>query len=330
MGKSEQAIFRAIPKIQEATAKSMKEILDAIMALAAQQRDNELVQLLLDHEKTGKNVDFEICRGFAYKDFEKKLSENDGRIKQLEKLVAEAEEFDLQAIRERKEAITQTKQSIAQSLRKIHARISNNTNALENIKVKSADLSVAQKRSRWINDLSDTANGTIHGKNKEKISLEVYVQRTYFDRIINKANKRLNKMTGGQYDLVRTEKSDNYRSQSGLDLSVIDHYNGSIRSVKSLSGGECFKASLSLALGLADEIQSQAGGIKLDTMFVDEGFGSLDSESLAQAFNTLAELSDGNRLIGIISHVAELKEKIDKQIVITKDKSGGSKIKINI
>ena len=263
-----------------------------------------------------------------FAEIEKKISETDGKIKQLENLIAESEEFDVQTIRESKDLLTQTKQNIALSLRQIHARITNNTNALENIKIKSADLSVAQKRSMWIKSLSDTANGTVSGK--EKIMLETYVQRTYFDRIINKANKRLNKMSGGQYDLVRTEKADNNRSQSGLDLSVTDHYNGSVRSVKSLSGGECFKASLALALGLADEIQSNAGGIKLDTMFVDEGFGSLDSESLTQAFNTLAELSDGNRLVGIISHVAELKEKIDKQIVITKEKSGGSKIKINV
>ena len=109
-----------------------------------------------------------------------------------------------------------------------------------------------------------------------------------------------------------------------MDLNVIDHYNGSERSVKSLSGGESFKASLALALGLADEIQSSAGGIKLDTMFVDEGFGSLDEESLAAAMKALTSLADGNRLVGIISHVGELKQKIDKQIIVKKDKVGGS------
>ena len=153
---------------------------------------------------------------------------------------------------------------------------------------------------------------------------------TYLDRILARANTRFMKMSDGQFELRRSETAENHQSKSGLELSVKDHYNGSVRSVKSLSGGESFKASLSLALGLADEIQCSAGGIKLDTMFVDEGFGSLDSESLTQAFNTLAELSDGNRLVGIISHVAELKEKIDRQLVITKEKSGGSKIEINV
>ena len=136
-------------------------------------------------------------------------------------------------------------------------------------------------------------------------------------------------MTGGQYDLERHIGStgDN-RGQTGLELDVIDHYNGSRRSVSSLSGGEKFKASLSLALGLSDEIQSSAGGIKLDTMFVDEGFGTLDEESLRQAMDALRSLSNGNRLVGIISHVAELKEKIDKQIIIKKEKIGGSTAKI--
>jgi exonuclease SbcC len=114
------------------------------------------------------------------------------------------------------------------------------------------------------------------------------------------------------------------RGQTGLELDVVDHYNGTERSVKTLSGGESFKASLALALGLSDEIQMSTG-IRLDTLFVDEGFGSLDPESLNQAYNTLAGLTEGDRLVGIISHVNELKERIDRQIVVTKEKSGGSK-----
>ena len=137
-------------------------------------------------------------------------------------------------------------------------------------------------------------------------------------------------MSGGQYELKRSETAEDKKSQSGLDLNVVDHYNGSERSVKTLSGGEAFKASLSLALGLSDEIQSSAGGIRLDTMFVDEGFGSLDEESLAQAMKALSSLSEGERLVGIISHVSELKEKIDKQIVVTKMPSGGSKAEIRV
>lgn len=184
----------------------------------------------------------------------------------------------------------------------------------------------AEKKLSLIKALSETANGNLAGK--EKIMLEAYIQMTYFDRIINKANRRFMIMSDGQYELKRRKTADNNRSQSGLDLDVIDHYNGSERDVKSLSGGESFKASLSLALGLADEIQSSAGGIKLDTMFVDEGFGSLDEESLAQAIRALSSLAEGNRLVGIISHVNELKERIDKQIVVKKAKTGGSHAEI--
>lgn len=160
--------------------------------------------------------------------------------------------------------------------------------------------------------------------------LETFIQMTYFDRIIHRANSRFMVMSGGQYELKRRREPLSGRGQSGLELDVIDHYNGTERSVRTLSGGEAFKASLSLALGLSDEIQASAGGIRLDTMFVDEGFGSLDEESLAQAMQALRSLSEGDRLVGIISHVAELKEKIDRQIVVTKAPTGGSRAEIRI
>ncbi|MDD7653016.1 MAG: SbcC/MukB-like Walker B domain-containing protein, partial [Firmicutes bacterium] len=120
------------------------------------------------------------------------------------------------------------------------------------------------------------------------------------------------------------------KSQTGLELDVIDHYNGSVRSVATLSGGESFKASLCLALGLSDEVQSSAGGIRLDSMFIDEGFGSLDEDSLQQALQALADLGEGSRLVGIISHVGALKERIDRQILVTKDRTGGSRAVIRV
>ena len=179
---------------------------------------------------------------------------------------------------------------------------------------------------KWVNTLAETANGGLSGK--EKIVLETYIQMNYFDRILVRANRRLQKMTNGQYDLIRRQDSTDLKSQAGLDLDVIDHYNGTMRPVNSLSGGESFKASLALALGPSDEFQTSAGGVRLDTMFVDEGFGSLDDDSLRLAITTLQELTDSNRLVGIISHVGELKAKIDKQIVVTKELAGGSSYKI--
>ena len=121
--------------------------------------------------------------------------------------------------------------------------------------------------------------------------------------------------------MIRRKENKSRVGKTGLELDVIDHYNGSNRSVKSLSGGESFQASLSLALGLSDEIQSNSGGIQLDTMFVDEGFGSLDEDSLNQAIRALKDLSQGSRLVGIVSHVAELKERIDKKIIVNKKRT---------
>ena len=153
--------------------------------------------------------------------------------------------------------------------------------------------------------------------------LETYIQTTYFDRILEQANLQLRKMSGGQYDLKRRVSADNKVAKSGLELDIIDHINTTERSVNTLSGGEAFLASLALALGLSNEVQMSTG-IRIDTLFVDEGFGSLDSEALSKAYRTLAGLTEGNRLVGIISHVAELKERIDRQIVVTKDRAGGS------
>lgn len=188
--------------------------------------------------------------------------------------------------------------------------------------LKSRDAMVkAERRYIWVKALSDTANGNL--AQKHKIELETYVQMAYFDRILRKANVRLMTMTGGQYELVRKKDQDTRQGKVGLDLNVTDHYNGSQRSVKTLSGGESFMASLSLALGLSDEIQARAGGIQLDAMFVDEGFGSLDEEALNQAVKVLNGLAGGNRMVGIISHVAELKERIDRKIVVKKDRTGG-------
>ena len=210
-------------------------------------------------------------------------------------------------------------------IRNTYARIRSNETTLENLTRRSESLVRLEKELAWKSALSKTANGDIEGK--EKVMLETYVLMEYFDRIIARANTRFMSLSAGQYELKRRETASNNRSQSGLELNVIDHYNGSERKVESLSGGEQFKASLSLALGLSDEIQSSAGGIRLDTMFVDEGFGSLDEESLRLAMNTLGSLTEGNRLIGIISHVPALKE-IDRQILVKKDRYGGSRLEM--
>lgn len=246
---------------------------------------------------------------------------------QLKTQMEEMPNIDMAILSERKNSLSKQKTDILSRQKAVHNRLTTNQNCSRNIRKKHTELAALEEKQKWMRSLSDTANGSVKGK--ERIMLETYIQTTYFDRIVARANVRLMKMTGGQYDLKRRKTAENMRSQSGLELDVIDHYNGTERSVKTLSGGESFKASLALALGLSDEVQMSTG-IQLDTLFVDEGFGSLDPESLNQAYNTLAGLTEGNRLVGIISHVAELKERIDKQIIVTKDKSGGSKAIIAI
>ncbi len=190
-------------------------------------------------------------------------------------------------------------------------------------KIKSESDAYQTKLSRYssLRELADVAMGNGRSS-KEKITLQEYVQIAYLDRMIHKANERYLSMSNQQYQLVRSAGTKDKRSHEALDLDVIDFSNGSIRPVSSLSGGESFIASLALALGMSDEIQSQAGGIQIDTMFIDEGFGTLDQDSLNNAIQTLMKLSGENRLVGIISHVKELKERIHKGIIVTKDLHG--------
>ena len=257
---------------------------------------------------------------------QKELAAADAAMEELRRLLESAQTVDVEVLQQQSQDLTRQRTEESEAQKAVHTRLVTNQTALNHIRERAADLEKLEERYRWMRALSNTVNGNLTGK--EKIALETYIQMTFFDRILQRANLRLLVMSGGQYELKRRREAENNRSQSGLELDVIDHYNGSERSVKSLSGGESFKASLSLALGLSDEVQSAAGGIRLDTMFVDEGFGSLDEESLAQAIRALTGLTEGKRLVGIISHVSELKEKIDKQIIVTKEKTGGSRVEI--
>ena len=213
----------------------------------------------------------------------------------------------------------------------LHADYKKNEGILTQSKKLQRDIATVEKEYTWKKALADTANGKLTGK--QKVLLETYIQMHYFDKIINRANLRLLKMTNNHYELKRTEDDSisTGNAKAGLELSIIDHWNGTERSVKTLSGGETFMASLALALGLADEVQASAGGVQLDTMFVDEGFGSLSDEHLKEAVSTLISLSRDNRLVGIISHVASLKEMLDKKIIVTSSRRGlnlGSRVDI--
>ena len=172
--------------------------------------------------------------------------------------------------------------------------------------------------------LARTATGRLAGK--QRLSFETYLQARWFDRVLAAANRRLSAMTENRYELVRHkgERRGGGAAQTGLDLDVLDSFTGKPRDASSLSGGESFKASLALALGLSDVVQAHAGGIELDTMFVDEGFGSLDQESLALTVRVLTGAENSNKLVGIISHVDELRASIDHKIVVERGRSGST------
>ena len=227
----------------------------------------------------------------------------------------------------RQATLTAARETLRSREKQLSAQLLPNRKTAAQYRAAAEARQALESRWQWVSALAATAGGTL--TSKQKIKLEAYIQMNYLDRILRYANTRLMQMTAGQYELERIG-AENQRSQSGLDLGVIDHYNGTRRSVKTLSGGESFKASLALALGLSDEVQSSAGGIRLDTLFLDEGFGSLDEESLELAIRVLSGLTEGDRLVGIISHVGALKDRIDRQVVVHKARTGGSAIELRV
>lgn len=262
----------------------------------------------------------------AFEGCDKLVAQSRAAVEALKKQLANREQIDLPGTTVVKERLLEEKHQLTNQRDQLRLRQHTNNASYHAIEQQRDGLAETERKWSWTKALANTANGSVSGK--EKILLETYIQMTYFDRIIMRANIRLMMMSGGQYELKRRLQAEDRREITGLELDVIDHYNGTERSVNTLSGGESFKASLALALGLSDEIQSSAGGIQLDAMFVDEGFGSLDEESLNQAVNALQQLTEGERLVGIISHVTELKERIERQIVVTKQKAGGSSVEI--
>ena len=291
----------------------------------------EAEQKIKELDKQKKEIDKNLnAAQKAFQDCSQSVEAAKTKKKTLEKQIAGNKETDMEELVQARQEVSGAKKELQKQMEEIRIRYENNLKIRNAIDKQSAKLLELERNWTQVREISDTVNGKIKGGSKEKIKFETYIQTNYFDRIIARANTRFMVMSGGQYELKRQTDTDDRKSQSGLELNVIDHYNGSERSVKTLSGGESFKASLSLALGLSDEIQASAGGIQLDTMFVDEGFGSLDEESLEQAMKALNGLTEGNRLVGIISHVQELKARIEKQIVVTKEKAGGSRVELKI
>ena len=233
--------------------------------------------------------------------------------------------MDITTIDEEIKSIQNNKKELESKLRELHAIIVGNKTILKNVENLNIEFKEIEEEYKVVGELADLANG----KKAPYISFERYILASYFEDIIEAANIRLEKMTGDRFSLIRKTSKSKGAGQKGLELEIYDNYTDSSRDVSSLSGGESFKASLSLALGLSDIVQSNAGGVSLDTMFVDEGFGTLDPQSLDNAIDSLLELQRGGRLVGIISHVEELKERIDAKLEVTST-SKGSKVEFNI
>ena len=269
-------------------------------------------------------TEFDACR--------EEISRLKGIIIQQEKNIAELneklgkEETDIAQQENELDNLLETQEKMQDELDEIKIRLAQNKATSEKLNLLQAKLKKVQETYQWMNDLDNVAGGKM--SDNGKIDLETYVQVSIFDRILFYANQRLKDIAGNQYRLVRRQKSDDNRSGFALDLDIQDNFSDKVRPVQGLSGGETFEASLALALGLSDEIQANAGGIELDCMFIDEGFGSLSEEPLEKAVNCLYSLAQGKKLVGIISHVERLDSRIDDKITVTKDPVYGSSAKV--
>ncbi len=238
-------------------------------------------------------------------------------IDNLNKELRDLSIIDIDKLEQDLKVIEDTKDKLDTNLKTLNLNIDHNKNILNVVKSSYQSIKEKEKQYKIVADLSKLANGS----SQSKVSFETFVLSSYFEDVIKEANKRLESMTSKRYYLLRREESKG-GGRKGLDLDVYDSHTCKSRPVNTLSGGESFKASLALALGLSDTVQHSAGGIRLDTMFIDEGCGTLDSESLDNAIDTLMELQDNGRIIGVISHVNELKERIPAKLIVEMDNKG--------
>lgn len=275
--------------------------------------ENDFQSALTDDAETGKLREklqryYQDCRA------------NEELTRHLQEEIAKGKALDVTTLNHELELATQEKKELFDRQLKLGNCVQSVERGLTSLSEKQKYMDKVMEKYSLLKNLDDAANGN----NKKRLVFEQYVLASYFEEILVAANIRLRSMSGGRYELRRMEQIQDGRSKDNLEIEVMDYYTGKYRSVKTLSGGESFKASLALALGMSDVVQAGSGGIRVEALFVDEGFGSLDAESLEQACLTLQSLVEKERLIGIISHVPELAEKISNQIQITKTNAGSS------
>ncbi|MDO4287758.1 MAG: SbcC/MukB-like Walker B domain-containing protein, partial [Eubacterium sp.] len=252
----------------------------------------------------------------ALKNYEFEVKETAGRVEELEAELLDKTPMDLAEGEAQRENLRTEEEALRERLEAVHRRLEINRRQCEKLGELSERLTQAEKQLGICQQLDETLKGTVKGK--AKISFERYILSAYLQDILESANVFLEDMSAGRYRLeVMTEGGGR-----GLDIEVVDAYTGLKRSANTLSGGETFMAALSMALGLSDSVQSAAGGISLETIFIDEGFATLDPEALDKAISCLLAIKDDGRMVGLISHVEELKERIDTKITVTKTESG--------
>ena len=276
------------------TANEFPDEIEYVAALITEEELTAIMKRLSDYEENGKQINRDITR--------------------LESETAGKEQPDLDKLNAEATGIKEAEGLLRSVREEARLRLDNTSRIMKELRKSAEALVKIEKEYAALKGLSDTASG--------KLDFETYAQMAYFARVLRAANLRLKLMSQNRYTLLRKEESGDRRFKTGLELEVLDVYTGKARSANSLSGGESFMASLSLALGLSDVVQQSAGGIHLDAMFIDEGFGSLDAEVLELAISTLSEMAGTNRIVGIISHVAELRERIEKQIRVEKTPDG--------
>lgn len=305
--------------LQEEIRKGKEEVADCTAAFRQQLKEYGFSSLP-QYEKSRRLPEKqrqmeETLRG--YREENKSLKE---LVKQLRQGKDGQELTELAPLQEQYSRLEEKKQLLFNSQKSHNVCLDAMMRTRCSLKEKLGELEKISEEYGYVKDLDNVAGGM----NPKKLVFEQYVLASYFEEILRAANLRLLKMTGGRYEMSRPEQVGDGRSRDNLEIQVLDYYTGKLRSVKTLSGGESFKASLSLALGMSDVIQAFHGGIRVDTLFVDEGFGTLDGESLDQACETLQALVEKDRLVGIISHVPELRERIDSQLIVHKTSSGST------
>ena len=299
------------------------------------QRNNQrqLEQLYMTYQTSKEEYDSKYLEPETLRKLEKKISEYDvnqrklkADVETLSRIVAGRQKADLTESRQKVVKLEEAWKQADRKYSQQQGRLNNLIRAEKDIRRYSEEYRIIDRQYAVAAELSAVANGTKTGT--QRIDFENYVLSYYLNNVLDQANARLSRMTDNRYALLRKESSDKKSDKLGLQFAVFDGMTNKERDVGSLSGGEKFKAALSLALGLSDVISMYAGGIKLDCLFVDEGFGSLDRNSLDQALNTLSELAEGDKLVAIVSHVRELEDRIDNKIVVTKT-NNGSYLRVN-